>query len=110
MNRSCMALMVLFSCVNILLFACHYPAHWGGRNGWEHGPGMMRWFGPFGMFIFWVLAILVIIGIIWWLMRAGKSSEGPKTGETALDILKRRYAAGEITKEEFEETKRNLER
>jgi putative membrane protein len=59
------------------------------------------WFG----WIFWI----VIFGIVIWLVLTltGKISGG--TGpESALDILKRRYAEGEISKEEFEEKKKDL--
>ncbi len=32
-----------------------------------------------------------------------------RSGESAMDILKRRYAQGEITKEEYEQMRRDLE-
>jgi putative membrane protein len=79
---------------------------------------MMMWpvfgwgFGGFGvimliiMIVFWGLIIWGIVALIRWLSRSGRSSYTQH--ETALEILKRRYASGEITKAEFEEKKRDL--
>jgi len=67
-------------------------------------------FGGFGwimliiMIVFWGLIIWGIVALVRWLSHSGRSSPTPH--ETALEILKRRYASGEITKEEFEEKKR----
>jgi putative membrane protein len=60
------------------------------------------------MFIFWVAVIYFIV----WLIRGGKSPfhhecMGGKNNN-ALDILKERYAKGEINKEEFEAKKKDL--
>jgi putative membrane protein len=55
------------------------------------------------MFLFWILLAVVII----WLVVSYKDKSSGST-ETALDIAKKRYAAGEITKEELDEIKRNL--
>jgi len=57
------------------------------------------------MIIFWGLIILGLIFLIRWLAGTLKASKGE---ESALDILKRRYARGEINKEEFEQKKRDL--
>jgi len=75
-----------------------------GMDGMGWG-GM--WFGS----IFW----LVILGlIVWAVISMVNKNRGDKQGfnasqeESALDILKKRYAQGEITKAEFEEMKRDL--
>lgn len=61
-------------------------------------------FGILFMLLFWI----VIIGLLVWLLRQffGKSSSAPQ--DSALEIARRRYARGEIGKEEFEALKHEL--
>jgi len=66
--------------------------------------------GGFGMGFMWIILIIIIIAVI--LLAKGyfspaKRESEPKV-ESALDVLKERYARGEISKEEFEEKKRDL--
>jgi len=73
--------------------------------GWNHG----FWFGGFGMILLW---IVIIAGAVW-LIRTllGKNGERSDNGphpDSPLDMLKRRYAAGDITKEEFEQKKHDI--
>ena len=81
---------------------------------WGHGPGMMRgygmgWFGGIFMVAFWIAVIVGIIFLIRWLIVSAKGEGGgAKAGESALEILKRRYARGEIDKKEFEQKKKDL--
>jgi putative membrane protein len=56
------------------------------------------------MFVFWALVIVGLVFGIRWLMTQGRESRS----DTALDILRQRYARGEIDKEEFEAKKREL--
>lgn len=67
--------------------------HWGSFSGMGFG------FGWIFMILFW---LLVIIGIVYILKNMFGSRVLAKN-ETAEDILKKRYAAGEITKSEFNE-------
>jgi putative membrane protein len=77
---------------------------------------MMWWFGyPGGlgigaivlMFVFWA----AIIGlIVWGVLRLTRSQGGQTANKKdALDIAKERYAKGEITKEQFEQIKKDLQ-
>ncbi len=72
---------------------------------WDYGWGMGFGFGWLFMIVFWVLLILGIVYIV--KLIAGGTKKGEKE-ETAIDILKKRYAKGEISKEEFEKIKNDL--
>ncbi|MEM7828219.1 MAG: SHOCT domain-containing protein [Candidatus Aenigmatarchaeota archaeon] len=78
---------------------------WGD---WMYGYGM-GW-GWFGFILMIVFLVLVIAGIIYLVkvLAGGKSSTYFKE-ETAIDILKKRYAKGEIDAEEFARRKKDLE-
>ena len=77
---------------------------------WDMGAHGWGWIGigAVHMLLFWGFIILAIIAIVRWL---GSDSSGPQEGgsKTALDILKERYARGELEREEFERMRRDLE-
>jgi putative membrane protein len=82
---------------------------WGGYGG---GMGVA---GGIIMLILWVAVIVGIVLLVIWLVRQAQGGPVAGTGapqqggvQTALDILKARYARGEIDKAEFEEKKKDL--
>lgn len=69
-----------------------YDTHWFG-------------FGGGGIWLFWILLLVVAV----WVIRiATANGNDMNNGKTALDILKERYARGEIDQDEFEQKQRDL--
>lgn len=63
-----------------------------------------------GMGWYWIIGLIGITLFVWILMNTfnrEKSEEHPG-GKSAMDILRERYASGEIRKEEFMEKKSEL--
>lgn len=70
---------------------------WGGSGG--------MYFGSLLMVLFWVLVVLGIVALARWLFYA----QGAGSGKRPLEILKERYARGEITREQYEQMRRDVE-
>jgi putative membrane protein len=68
---------------------------------------MLGGWGGLSMVVWWVLIIAGIVALVAWLSRQGRAGGGINR-LSALDVLKERYAKGEINKQEFEEKKRGL--
>ena len=66
----------------------------------------MWWGMHWGWWFFW---ILIVLGALWLLARTREPSSPPPSHETPLDLLQRRYAAGEMSTEDYEERKARLE-
>ena len=89
----------------------------GGWQGYGYGYGMMGpgmmggfggfWFMPIIMIVFWGLVIWGIVALVRGVSSPGNSGSSNQA-DSALEILKRRYARGEITKQEYEERKKDL--
>ncbi len=90
------------------------------------GPGMMGGYGgmmgrfggqafgfsPLGAIlslVFWGLIIAgIVILVVWFVRNAGRTGLSASSSDPALEILKARYAKGEINKEQYEEMRRTL--
>src|SRR3989344_3395226 len=76
----------------------------GGNNimgGWN-GFGLLGWIP---ILLFWILLILGVVALFRYL---GGSTRSDDKEKSSLDILKERYAKGEIGKKEFEQMKKDL--
>lgn len=64
----------------------------------------------FGMGWGWFIGLAIIVVIVWIVVKVINqgSVSNQSASKSALDILKERYAKGEINKEEFEEKRRDL--
>jgi putative membrane protein len=59
------------------------------------------------MWIFWILVIVGLVILIKWIVQQNRPGES-RVGDSSLEILKRRYARGDIDKQEFEYKKKDL--
>ena len=98
----CLSLMIgLVSCCP---YSTGQPGDWGGWGG-------MMGYGPGGMFM--GIIVLVIVIVVAYLVIRALSKERLASGfrekqDSPLDILKKRYAKGEISKEDFDRLKEEL--
>ena len=73
------------------------PMHHFGRIGYPGGLIMIM--------VVWFLLAALLAALIVWLVRRSRPRE---SGNSALEVLKVRYARGEINKQEFEEKRKDL--
>jgi len=81
-----------------------------GYYGWNMYRPVFGFGWIFGM-IFWILFICLIVGLVRWFVSGnhkGGQVDEEENPDKALDILKERYAKGEITKKEFLEMKKDI--
>ena len=78
-----------------------------GMGGW--GWGLAMGFGGLMMLAFWGVLIVGVALLVRWLSATTTGSSEPPHRESPQEILKRRYAAGEVTQEEYERIRNQLE-
>jgi putative membrane protein len=105
--------------IPMLILAALWPwgqalAQTGRYGGLGMGPGMMGnwgmgWFGSIFMVVFWILILTGLAFLIRWLIQSTRRDKGTgNAGNRALEILKERYARGDIDKGEFESKRKDL--
>jgi putative membrane protein len=107
-------ILVLTLLSSALMLGQGFAQQRGDYGGWDMGHGMMwgwgmPWFGMIFMIIFWGLLIVGLVFGIRWLIQTTKGEKDFDHGSSrAVNILKERYARGEVNKEEFEQMKNDL--
>lgn len=78
------------------------PPEWGAHPmWWMWGAGGLVMMVM--MLVFWALVITALVVGVRWIMR-----QGTRPRDAALDVLRERYARGEIDRQEFEARRRDL--
>ena len=95
------------ACLALLFFGCtQYPMN-GSMRGWGH----MMGYGNNGGIFMWLIWIIILGVIVYFIFNRSEitGKRGDPATERPEDIIKRRYAKGEISKEEFERLKKDIE-
>jgi putative membrane protein len=92
---------VLFSVAS--LFSCTGDNRYGPMYGPGGGWPMMHY--GYGGWFMWLIPVIVVAIVIYLIMQTRGGRTAP---ETPLEILKKRYAKGEITKEQYDRMKQDL--
>ena len=105
--------LVIFGMSNVLINnALAQPGPFGNwhMGRWMMGDWGMGWFGMMMMFLFWGLVIVGIVSIVRWLMQStgSRGHSGASTSSQAMNILKERFARGELTRDQFESMKKEI--
>lgn len=58
--------------------------------------------------LFQIIILVIFFLIVWWLLKRNPSFIKGASNESASEILKRRFANGEITKKEYEQLKKEI--
>jgi putative membrane protein len=83
----------------------YYLARGDMMDGWN---GYNSSYGAWGWLLMLLMMALFILAVVLAVRYLGREWHGNAKGETALDVLKKRYAKGEIGKEEYEEAKKDI--
>lgn len=68
--------------------------NWNGWD-WSYGGGFIM---GFGMLLVWLIPLGLIIALVMYLNNQGRTTKQP---ETAIELLEKAYARGEINRDEF---------
>lgn len=71
---------------------------------WPHMGGMVWWMG-----LWWVFGLAIVVLLVWLIAKTASGSQG-RVDETPEQILKRRYARGELDREEYQRRLEDLRR
>ena len=106
---------LLINVALLMLAATRATAQQTGNPGYGHGHWDGPWhgwmFGPFGMLLMVALVVVAVVLVVRLTSQRGgndKGHTGHSSQPTPLDILKERFARGEIDQVEFEEKRRIL--
>ncbi len=77
---------------------------------YDHSGMMGNWWWMWPLWIVGFVLFVILIFLVVASFHTGGRGAVPPPRETPLDILKRRYAAGEITREEYEQMRQDVER
>jgi putative membrane protein len=106
---------VAWSLAGLVPALAQEPERYYGPHMWGSGWDGVWWMflGPIWLILFLAVLVGVAVLIVRWISGAGAGgasadSGGPAASSKPLDILRERFARGEIDKEEFEERKRVL--
>ena len=78
------------------------------ESAFEHVMDGHHWAGDGGFAVFWMVTFMIIIGITVYLLLSQANSRAPN--QEPLEILKARYAKGEITKRQFTKMKTEIKK
>ncbi len=117
-NTNTLIAIVVIVVLAVLLFGGAGMMGFGGFG--MMGPGMMGGYGsPYGFgynpigsilsLVFWALILGGVVLLVVWLLRSANWTSQASSPDSAIEILKARYAKGEITKEQFDAMKRDLQ-
>jgi len=65
-------------------------------------------FGWLFMILFWVLVIAGTVILARWIASSGDNKGQGQSSETPVDLLKKRYAKGEISRDQYEQMKKDI--
>ena len=92
----------LFSLIMLLSTKVNAQPYDGHHMGWD-----MFGYG-YGGLLMWLLLIVLVVVVVYFIFRQQTVGRSSTTNETPLEILKKRYARGEISKEEYDRMKNDL--